>query len=507
MKKVLLSTLTAALMLGVLSISESFAAGPVTLTIQPTASESKETYIAPYCSDVNQGGSRLYLYDDGTWEARNLIQFDLSSIPGGSTITSSELYLYTLFGYDNSQVSTLVAHRLTKDWVEGNGAMWCGGSPDTLGGANWQNASVGNPWTTPGGDYDTVAEDSENVGTGYTWYDWNLTSLTQKWLDGIVPNYGVILVPESGFTYFKWFTSAERDDFNNPNSPNRPKLVVTYDPEDIAPVTTLSLSGTLGDNNWYTTDVQATLTAADAGGSGLDKTEYSYDGAAWYTYSGPFTVSTEGVNSLYYRSADKAGNVETAKVETIKLDKSDPVVVLNTPTGGVVYLLNQVVPADWSASDTVSGLFSSSGTVPSGDQIDTATVGAKSFTVTAKDMAGNETSQTVTYFVQYDFGGFLPPVEGGREYKINRTIPVKFQLRDADGNYVSSAVAKLYLVDSGGNVFEAEAAGNSSTGNLFRATENQYVFNLKTKGLAAGDWQLLVRFDDGTTQSVMIVLK
>lgn len=509
MKKILLSTLIAVLALGTLSTVKSFATGPVTVTIQPTADESKETYITPYCGDVNQGGNRLYLYDDGNWEARNLLQFDLSLIPGGSTITSSELYLYTLFGYSDSHSASLVAHRLMKDWVEGDGAMWCMGNPDTLGGATWQNASSGNPWTTPGGDYDAVAEDSENVGASYTWYDWNLTSLTQKWHDGTVPNYGVILVPESGFTYFKWFASAERDQSNNPNSPNRPKLVVTYDPEDIAPVTTISLSGTMGDNNWYTSDVQVTLTAADSGGSGLDKTEFSYDGMSWNTYSGTFSVSSEGVNSLYYRSVDKAGNVEAANLETIKIDKTAPIIILNTPSDGDVYFLNQVVLADWSANDAVSGICSASGTVPNGNQIDTATPGAKIFTVKAEDMAGNKVGQTVTYYVQYDFGGFLPPIVSGKEYKINRTIPVKFQLKDAEGNYVANAVAKLYLVDNGGNVFEAESAGKSSTGNLFRydPVDNQYIFNLKTKGLAAGDWELLVKLDDGTTQSIMIVLK
>jgi hypothetical protein len=39
------------------------------------------------------------------------------------------------------------------------------------------------------------------------------------------------------------------------------------------------------------------------------------------------------------------------------------------------------------------------GTVPSGALIDTSTMGAKTFTVTATDTAGNTNAKTVTYYV------------------------------------------------------------------------------------------------------------
>jgi len=83
------------------------------------------------------------------------------------------------------------------------------------------------------------------------------------------------------------------------------------------PTTTAMLSGTLGNNGWYTSDVQVTLTAADnAGGSGVAKTEYSFDGANWNLYSTPFTISSEGNTTVYYRSTDNAGNVEVVSATT-----------------------------------------------------------------------------------------------------------------------------------------------------------------------------------------------
>jgi len=94
----------------------------------------------------------------------------------------------------------------------------------------------------------------------------------------------------------------------------------------LIPETTISLAGTSGANEWYTSNVTVTLTAID-GDSGIDKTEYSFNGTAWNTYTDPFTVSTEGTTTVYYRSKDKAGNVETPKNQSFKIDKTSPVSV------------------------------------------------------------------------------------------------------------------------------------------------------------------------------------
>lgn len=96
--------------------------------------------------------------------------------------------------------------------------------------------------------------------------------------------------------------------------------------DTIPPITTISLSGTQGNNNWYTSDVVATLAATDnENGSGVEKIEYSLDnGTTWNVYTEPFIFSQEGVKTLQYRSIDKKGNIEETKSETIKLDKTAP---------------------------------------------------------------------------------------------------------------------------------------------------------------------------------------
>lgn len=107
-----------------------------------------------------------------------------------------------------------------------------------------------------------------------------------------------------------------------------PKIgeVVTTEPADIvAPTTTVSLSGIQGTNGWYTGDVTVTLTVTEDG-SGVDKTEYSFDGTNWTAYVDPFTIFTEGTTTLQYRSIDKAGNQEGAKTEAVKIDKTKPII-------------------------------------------------------------------------------------------------------------------------------------------------------------------------------------
>jgi len=194
-------------------------------------------------------------------------------------------------------------------------------------------------------------------------------------------------------------------------------------------------------------------------------------------------------------------------------DMTAPTIAITTPANGATYLLNEEVYADWSVSDGTGTGVATESAVPSELKIDTSTVGSHTFTVTATDYAINEASQAVTYYVHEPFGGFLPPVETGRAFKLGSTIPVKFQLRDAEDNFITDAVAMISLqkLVSGlpeGEVFE-DSSGAANTGNLFRydPTSNQYIFNLSTKGATFGTWRITITLDYGATYFVDIGLK
>jgi len=132
------------------------------------------------------------------------------------------------------------------------------------------------------------------------------------------------------------------------------KTVTAIKLDKSAPVSAISLEGALGDNGWYVSDVVVTLSATDSV-SGVQITEYSLDNLNWSTYSAPFTVSDEGDFLVYCRSTDHAGNMETAKTEAGKLDKTAPsgTVTINE---NAEYTNTPSVTLTLTIQDTVSGV-------------------------------------------------------------------------------------------------------------------------------------------------------
>jgi hypothetical protein len=197
------------------------------------------------------------------------------------------------------------------------------------------------------------------------------------------------------------------------------------------------------------------------------------------------------------------------------LDTTTPVITLDMPVDGMNILLYGNVNAIYSVTDDGSGVNMVTATVPDGSLIDTASVGTKTFTVDAVDNAGNSATKKVTYHVGYAYGGILQPINADESsvFKLGSTIPVKFQLKDANGNFVTNAVAKIYLakISSGitGTETEATSTSAATVGNLFRydSTSNQYIFNLGTKSLSTGTWQIRIELDDGTSKSAKVSLK
>jgi hypothetical protein len=280
-------------------------------------------------------------------------------------------------------------------------------------------------------------------------------------------------------------------------------FLFTPDVVQPAPVTTISLVGTPGNGGWFRSPVTVTLTAVDPAPypSGVLKTEYQIDSGAFTTYALPFTVSTEGATSVCAQSTDNWLALETPPTcSAFQIDTIAPVITLTTPVDRAPYQLRQVVNANWSATDgaspPASGLASSSGTLPSGAAINTATVGTKAFRVDAADVAGNTSAVPVTYEVQYRWNGFL---NSKSTEKIGNTIPIKFGLYDFNNALVPTAAPTLTIVSPTGVSKDMGAI-------RFDATMQQYVYQLKTTGFAAGLWTFKVLPGDGTTKTLQYTL-
>jgi hypothetical protein len=274
--------------------------------------------------------------------------------------------------------------------------------------------------------------------------------------------------------------------------------------DDIAPDVRITLQGT-PHNGWYNHDVPFTLTASDIG-SGVRFITLSETGAqklAPTTFSNTTSVTqnpgitAEGKTTITFSATDNWGNVSSCSVGcpvTVQLDKTPPTIAIFAPSN-TTYTLNAVVPASYACHDAPSGVATCVGTLPNGANIDTSTLGTRTFTVNASDVAGNTATATVTYTVAYGVSlQYDPtrPVQSGAAY------PIRVRLVDANAVNLSSAKVPLTatgIVDSAGNVVQ-----RFSIPFKFDPRLVMYTLPVSTKGLADGTYALtFLALGDPTT--------
>ncbi len=265
-----------------------------------------------------------------------------------------------------------------------------------------------------------------------------------------------------------------------------------------SPIITPNVSGSLGDNDWYISDVEVSWTITDPE-SGIE------------TSSGcdPTTLTMDTTGETLTCSATNGAGLSNSASVTIKLDKTAPSITLDPPSNDASYPLNATATADYSCSDATAGIAACNGPIPPGSNLDTATVGAKNFSVNAVDSAGNSASVTHTYKVIYNFNGFFPPVDNLpalNTAKVGQAIPVKFSLSGNQGlNIFEPGYPKSQQItcDSAAPlapVEETVSPGGSSL--TYDGGADQYIYVWKTeKSWVNSCRQLLIKLNDGTTHS------
>jgi hypothetical protein len=94
--------------------------------------------------------------------------------------------------------------------------------------------------------------------------------------------------------------------------------------DGVAPTTKVKISPKPKPTGWSRTPVLLELEAVD-GASGVAATAIRPKGAAaWSSYAGPYTVSTEGISTFEFRSTDAAGNVEETRRVDVRIDTLPP---------------------------------------------------------------------------------------------------------------------------------------------------------------------------------------
>jgi hypothetical protein len=125
------------------------------------------------------------------------------------------------------------------------------------------------------------------------------------------------------------------------------------------------------------------------------------------------------------------------------------------------------------------------------------------------------------------FNGFLDPIGGSvelgtggsfanpvRSFKLNSTIPVKFNAI-CFGVPLTTGIHTLQAIKYSSSTtsdpaIDATPTDAATTGNQFRLTDNEWHFNLSTKGFGAngqGTWLLQATLFDGSTHTVWVSIK
>lgn len=203
------------LLIGLVAAAHSVGYAQTTTTLYATA----DTGVASVTTGLSNGGTYGFQNADGGSGASNgtrrmFIQWDVSSIPSGATISSAIL---RVGGTDNPQNKSYSIYRLTESWREGNGGSngaIVAGTGAVLYGANWayrdMDPSVNTLWTTPGGTFEPSATLTYTAGAAVTgqYYkqsvygtlypvtykmNFDIAPMVQAWVDGTAANNGVAI--------------------------------------------------------------------------------------------------------------------------------------------------------------------------------------------------------------------------------------------------------------------------------------------------------------------------
>lgn len=194
-----------------------------------------------------------------------------------------------------------------------------------------------------------------------------------------------------GTTTITW---TAMDAANNTAAATQSVTVTDVEP----PLSSATLSHVANAAGWHNSDVTVDFTTSDAAAcSGVREISYSINGAPNTIVQGAaasLLISDEGISTVTYFATDTAGNVETAKTVTIKLDKTAPAInTSRTPSVNQYGWNNSDVTAAYAASDALSGLATDS--PASGSQTFTTEGAGQAYTFTVSDLAGNSASFTI----------------------------------------------------------------------------------------------------------------
>lgn len=216
--------------------------------------------------------------------------------------------------------------------------------------------------------------------------------------------------------------------------------------------------------------------------------------------------------TVTWSAADARGNVSSVSADVTLVGSVAKVQDIFAPKAGATYVLHEKVVADYVCGPDPALVASCTGTVPSGDPVDTSTVGRQLLLVVATDKTGAWSSGHASYDVRYATrtcnGGpghtALGPVkpDGTAEFRAGSPVPIKFRVCDADG----VSVSKPGIVTGFGPWVEPPAPMPADF--HWNPGPKQWEMSLSTEDLPGGAaYAYVISLDDGSSILARFILR
>lgn len=296
------------------------------------------------------------------------------------------------------------------------------------------------------------------------------------------------------------FTCAATDEAGN-----RTTTSVVVKRDATAPSASALLTGTLGKDGWYTSDVTVSWTPSDAT-SGVDDSRTTCAASSQ-------TTDTTG-SEFSCTTTDQAGNRHTDTV-TVKRDSTPPVISWTAgPAAGSSYDFGDAIPTpSCSATDATSGVDGGCAVTGGG-----SAVGQWTLTAAATDRAGNQAHSDRSYTVNaWTIDGFYRPVDMGanvvNSVKAGSTVPLKFNVLKG-GTMLSAGIGARFTamkVSCSGDALSASVDEFTTTGSTslrWDSTSEQWIQNWATPKTGKGScYRVDLTTLDGSSTSALFSLK
>jgi photosystem II stability/assembly factor-like uncharacterized protein len=269
-----------------------------------------------------------------------------------------------------------------------------------------------------------------------------------------------------------------------------PPAVTTLMIDSVPPSASVAKSGTLGLSGWYTSPVTVSISATDAT-SGVALVEYRVNGGAFQRYTAPFSLATQGANTVVTRTTDQAGNVALSAPFSVPIDTSAPTTTVTlSGTAGLAGWYRSAVTVSLSAVDAGSGVdaggfsyrLNGGAFQPYTAPFMVATDGATRIDARAVDRAGNvaTTLSSASFMIDSTAPAVTVTSPQPRDYLHTDTLVISFAASDSLSGLLSAAATldqytntlqdsqsvPLVLLPLGAhtmNVSATDVAGNTAT--------------------------------------------